>query len=94
MKIFKEYVRNHAQPEGCIAKCYLLEECMRFCSGYVKQVAEVDVQGSRNHHYGNDLFREGDPTSKGTSITFADEMLQSAHRYVLLNRKEVEPYFE
>ena len=38
MKKLKGYVRNKARPEGCIGECYLAEECMRFCSGYIVNI--------------------------------------------------------
>ncbi|CAL9013230.1 unnamed protein product, partial [Prunus brigantina] len=48
MKELKGYVKNRSKPEGCIAEKYLAEECSRFCSGYMKQAAEIGVQHSRN----------------------------------------------
>ncbi|XP_010490106.1 PREDICTED: uncharacterized protein LOC104767831 [Camelina sativa] len=30
-KVLKDFVRNPARPEGCIAESYLAEECMEFC---------------------------------------------------------------
>ncbi|XP_022883480.1 uncharacterized protein LOC111400296 [Olea europaea var. sylvestris] len=45
MKTLKGYVRNHSRPEGCIAKRYLADECMHFCSGYMKQAAEDQNSG-------------------------------------------------
>ena len=32
---FKSQVRNRCRPEGCIAGCYLVEECLTFCSRYL-----------------------------------------------------------
>lgn len=34
----KEYVRNRACPEASIAKGYLMEECMNFCTQYLNDV--------------------------------------------------------
>ena len=47
MNILKGYVRNRARLEECIAECYIAEECMQFCSGYMKQVAKI---GARHNH--------------------------------------------
>ncbi|XP_013607705.1 PREDICTED: uncharacterized protein LOC106314372 [Brassica oleracea var. oleracea] len=37
MKVLKDFVRNLARPEGCIAEAYLAEECVRFCSQFLKK---------------------------------------------------------
>lgn len=90
----KGYVRNRARAEGCIAKCYLVDECMRFVSGIMKQDFEMDSRQSRNQDFDNDVILEGRPVSKGLSITLANERLQSAHRSVLFNIAELQPYLE
>ena len=41
MKVLKGNVRNHARPEGYIAKCYIAEECVHFYNAYIKQVAKI-----------------------------------------------------
>ncbi|KAK2644367.1 hypothetical protein Ddye_019562 [Dipteronia dyeriana] len=46
--VLKGYVRNRARPEGCIAECYLTNECMQFCSKYIPQVADVGNKDDRN----------------------------------------------
>ncbi|KAK9286407.1 hypothetical protein L1049_014803 [Liquidambar formosana] len=94
MKILKGYVRNYAQPKGCIAKCYLAEECMRFCSGYMKKEVGLDDRQSRNQDFEIDAILEGHPISKGISIISTDETLQNAHYCVLFNAAEVEPYLK
>nr|GEZ88618.1 hypothetical protein [Tanacetum cinerariifolium] len=38
MKKLKDYVRNKAKPEGSIAKGYVAEEALTFCSHYLKGV--------------------------------------------------------
>ena len=42
MKVLKDYVRNTARPEGCIAESYLAEECMKFCSAFLKTKTTVE----------------------------------------------------
>ena len=37
MKVLKDFVRNPARPEGCIAEAYLAEECVWFCSQFLKK---------------------------------------------------------
>ena len=47
MKILNDYVRNLARPEGCIAESYLADECMRFCSEFLKKTTSVEDQLDR-----------------------------------------------
>ncbi|KAL5733871.1 hypothetical protein ACOSP7_031732 [Xanthoceras sorbifolium] len=42
----------------------------------------------------NDLILGGRPISAGKSIILSDELLQIAHRYILFNSLEVQPYVE
>ena len=92
MKEYKGYVRNRGRPEGCIAECYLAEECVAFCSGYIQQRIEVNTKELRNDDFSNGIILEGRPISRGTPITLSSDMLESAHRYVLFNTAVVEPY--
>jgi hypothetical protein len=92
MKVLKGYVRNRSRPEGCIAECYLVDECVEFCNGYLKQNITVGVRHSRNEEFENETILEGRPISKGNPQTMTDEMLKTVHRYVLFNVAEVEPY--
>lgn len=94
MKKLKGYVRNRARPEGCIVKCYLADECMSYFSRCIKQVADMDCHQRRNEEYMHDMILEGRPISKGSIIELTDERLESAHRYVLFNTAEVEPYLQ
>lgn len=94
MKSLKGYVMNHARPEGCIAERYLVEECTRFLSGYVKQAAGVGSQHSRNETFVNDTLVDGHPILGTVSQEMSPDMLRIAHRYVLFNSSEVEPYME
>ena len=38
MKTLKEYIRNRARPKGSIAKGYVVNEALTFCSKYLKGV--------------------------------------------------------
>ncbi|XP_075483292.1 uncharacterized protein LOC142523395 [Primulina tabacum] len=93
MKILKGYVKNRARPEGCIAECYLAEEQMAFCSAYIKNDSSIGVRSNKNDdlEYG---LSEGRPISKGKEKILEDHELQAAHRYVLFNIAEVEPYLQ
>ncbi|XP_071695448.1 uncharacterized protein [Rutidosis leptorrhynchoides] len=49
----KSYVRNKAKPEGSIAKGYLAEECLAFCSLYLSSDVEtIHIKKSRNYDDG------------------------------------------
>ena len=94
MKEYKGYVRNFRRPEGCIAECYLAEECVAFCSGYIQQRIKVNTKELYNDYFSNGIILKGHPISKGTLIALHSDMLKSAHRYVLFNTAVVEPYLE
>ncbi|KAF7152180.1 hypothetical protein RHSIM_Rhsim01G0163400 [Rhododendron simsii] len=93
MKIYKQSVGNHARPEGCIAERFLVEECITFCSRHMKSM-ETTNMGPHNQDFESDVILEGRPISAATSNTLTDEVLESAHRYVLFNTAIVEPYLE
>ncbi|XP_075504202.1 uncharacterized protein LOC142541586 [Primulina tabacum] len=93
MKILKGYVKNRARPEGCIAECYLAEVRMAFCSAYIKNASSFGVRSNRNDDLEDGLL-EGRPISKGKENILEDHVLQAAHRYVLFNTAEVEPYLQ
>ncbi|XP_035845905.1 uncharacterized protein LOC110943758 [Helianthus annuus] len=48
MKKLKNYVKNPARPEGCIAECYVFEEALTFCSMYFKDVQTKFNRPDRN----------------------------------------------
>ncbi|XP_042415312.1 uncharacterized protein LOC122004501 [Zingiber officinale] len=93
MKMLKGYVKNRARPEGCIAECYLAEERMRFCSAYIKKAACIGLRSNRNDDLENGVV-EGRPISQGKEIILEEHLLQAAHRYVLFNTAEIDPYIQ
>ena len=92
MKIRIGYVKNRAKPEGCIAECYLAAEVQQLCSGYMKKAAAIGVRHNRNLKFENDTILEGRPITSEKSIAIPDDVLQIAHRCVLINSAEVQPY--
>ena len=42
----------------------------------------------------SDFILEGHPISKGKPMTVDAKVINAAHRYVLFNTEEVEPYLE
>ena len=94
MKILKEYVRNTARPEGCIAESYLVEECMRFCSEFLKNTTSVEEKLDRNTDYESQSILDGRPISAATSINLSEMEKTMAHLAVIQNMSVVEPYVE
>ncbi|XP_062086479.1 uncharacterized protein LOC133792587 [Humulus lupulus] len=94
MKILKDYVRNRARPEGCIAECYIADECVSFCNEFTDHSIELNTKEGRNEEWSNDVILEGRPISRRKEIILTDELLEIAHRYILLNTSVVEPFLE
>ncbi|XP_024013230.1 uncharacterized protein LOC112087553 [Eutrema salsugineum] len=69
MKILKDYVRNPARPEGCIAESYLSKECMQFCNLFLKKTTSVEDKTERNVEYESRTILEGRPISAAKTIT-------------------------
>lgn len=88
MKILKGYVRNRNRPEGCIAECYIAEEAIEFCSDYLSNVHTIGIP-SRNREV--ELTK---PLSGSVVYSTSNDELQQAHRYVLENDVEIDPYIE
>ncbi|RID50398.1 hypothetical protein BRARA_H01129 [Brassica rapa] len=94
MKVLKDYVRNTARPEGCIAESYLAEECMKFCSAFLKTTTNVEEKGDRNTEYESHSILEGRPISAGRSFTLTDSDKKIAHLAVIQNTAMVDPYVD
>ncbi|XP_042387698.1 uncharacterized protein LOC121979771 [Zingiber officinale] len=87
----KKYVRNRAQFEASIAKGYLMEECMNFCTRYLDDVETKSNRPKRNFDGSND---EGRSTRKGVNITLDRVTWTQCHRYVLMNTDVVQPFID
>ena len=85
MKILKGYVRNRSRPEGCIVECYIAEEAVEFCSEYLANVEAIGVPTFSNVNKS---------VSGGIVCTVKREQLDQAHRTVLQNIAEVQPFIE
>nr|AAC97237.1 putative TNP2-like transposon protein [Arabidopsis thaliana] len=94
MKVLKDFVRNPARPEGCIAESYLAEECMRFCSDFLKKTTSVEEKPERNTEYENNSILEGRPISAGTSFMLTEVDKNIAHLAVIQNMAAFDPYVE
>ncbi|KAF9598041.1 hypothetical protein IFM89_023818 [Coptis chinensis] len=98
MKDLKASVRNHARPRGAWPECNLAEESVTFFSEHMKRVDINNDQPSRNEDYNDESTKsnilEGKPLLKGTIITLTRDMVEAAHRCILFNFEEVQPYIE
>ena len=81
MKVLKGYVRNRNRPEGCIAKCYIVEEALEFCTEYISSINAIGIPSSMK-----DEWKCGKPLLGGRTITIHDyKLVEQAHHYVLKN---------
>ncbi|KAG8387592.1 hypothetical protein BUALT_Bualt02G0037300 [Buddleja alternifolia] len=87
----KKYMRNKAHPEGSIAKGYILEECMIFCSRYLNDVETNANKHPRNHDEDNS---NGRLIGNGKKFHLDHVTWVQAHRYVLQNSDVVKIYRE
>ncbi|XP_018475621.1 uncharacterized protein LOC108846934 [Raphanus sativus] len=94
MNVLKDFVRNPARPEGCIAESYLAEECMKFCSEFLKKSTNVEDKIERNMEYENSSILEGRLISAGKTITLTEMEKQIAHLAIIQNLALVEPYVD
>ncbi|KAA0058474.1 uncharacterized protein E5676_scaffold606G001730 [Cucumis melo var. makuwa] len=93
MKVIKNFVRNRYRPEGCIAESYLIQEAIEFCSDFLYGVDPVGL-GTRKSQDLLDTSNIGRPLSMGVPFKPEQELLRQAHRYVLENTIDVQPYME
>ena len=98
----KSYVRNRAQPEGSIAEGYMAEEILTFCSRYLEGIETVFNRTGRvdDEPYvmpssGSTLFPSiGKPVGSFNYFTLSTKEKLQAHRHVLTNCKEVDPFLQ
>ncbi|KAL0556471.1 hypothetical protein IC582_004985 [Cucumis melo] len=93
MKVIKNSVRNRYHPEGCIIESYLLEEAIEFCSDFLSGVDLVGL-GTCKSQDDLDTSNIGRLLSMGVPFKPEQEILRQAHRYVLENIIDVQPYME
>ncbi|XP_071739225.1 uncharacterized protein [Rutidosis leptorrhynchoides] len=92
----KSYVRHKAKPKGSIAKVYLAEECLAFCSLYLSSdVERIHNKKSRNYDDGGKedvlpiFSMPGRPIGATVATRLDLETLDKAHSYVLFNCKNI-----
>ncbi|XP_074361820.1 uncharacterized protein LOC141702002 [Apium graveolens] len=85
MKTFKEYVRNRAHPEGCIAEAYIAEEAVECLVNFEKPTVGLPGRDKNKEKYR--------PLSGATMIKPSIKDLHQAHLCLLQNSNELAPYF-
>ena len=89
MKPIKGYVRNRYRPEGCIAECYIAEEALEFCTEYLSNCNSIGLPT------GCLIDFTVERPLGGANIKVVDgPTLAQAHRCVLVNTPEIQPYIE
>jgi hypothetical protein len=94
----KRYVRNRSQPEGSIAKPYVANECLAFCSKYMDRVDTRFNREPRNkgffdeEAYGVDVFRDGVNFTSVSEPLSEDNVIDQMVWFVLNNCSQVEKY--
>ena len=93
MKVLKNYVRNRHHLEGCIAESYIVEEAIEFCSDFLSRIDPIGLAINRlDASLDNSSF--GRPLSSRVSFRSEQDLLYQAHRYVLANTIDVQPFIE
>ena len=90
MKVLKSYVRNANRPEGSMVQSYVAEEAIEFCSEYLRGTRVIGLAYDDEDEHLN--VTRG--ISGGSIVTVARKLLNKAHRNVLQNSNDVQPYIE
>ena len=96
MATLKGYVKNKARVEGCIAKRYLDNECLTFCSMYLNDVDTVFNKVERNNEMTESggeisIFScKGRPLGSRRICAMSETELRNIHTYILNNCHELE----
>ncbi|XP_023761334.3 uncharacterized protein LOC111909789 [Lactuca sativa] len=96
MKKLKNYVRNKARPEGCIAEGYVAEEALSFCSMYLRDVNRLkrneDVVIEKTKFW---MFESKCRPTSATQIKHIDIREKRNIEWFILNScQEVRQYIE
>ncbi|XP_050111748.1 uncharacterized protein LOC126590306 [Malus sylvestris] len=100
LQTLKRYVRNKGRPEGSIAEAYLVDECLSFCSMYLRDVESRRTRRGRNEDGigrgvsgGLSIFdSKGCYMGSGENVELDLNVLDQCHRYILNNCDEVNPF--
>ncbi|PKU86043.1 hypothetical protein MA16_Dca001874 [Dendrobium catenatum] len=84
----KSYVQNRSCPEGSIAECYIVEECLTFYSLYFADHVEIRHNKVGRNEFADNVLNEGinifvtngQALGKREVKIFNDDTLVKAHR--------------
>jgi hypothetical protein len=99
---YKRYEQNKARPEGLIAECYVADECLTFCSMYLRDIetrwnrversADVDREEKEEEL---DVFNlRVRPLGAAKLVTLDENLFVRAKWYLLRNCKDTTSYLE
>ncbi|KAL3619539.1 hypothetical protein CASFOL_036600 [Castilleja foliolosa] len=93
----KQSVRNKARPEGSVAEAYIANECLTFCSMYLKGIETRFNRDNRNNDIEFDdslsIFEQKcRPVGATTLVNLSPEDFKSIMWFVLQNCDEVDPF--
>lgn len=99
---YKRYVRNKARPEGSIAECYIADECLTFCSMYLRDIETRWNRDERSADVGReekeeelDVFSQRvRPLGAAKFVTLDQNLFVRAKWYVLSNCKDTDSYLK
>ncbi|XP_070662297.1 uncharacterized protein [Malus domestica] len=97
LQTLKRYVRNMGYPEGSIAEAYLVDECLSFCSLYLRDVESRRTRRGRNEDgIGRGVsgrlsifYSKGCYMGSGENVELELNVLDQCHRYILNNCDEM-----
>jgi hypothetical protein len=98
----KRRVQNKARPEASIAEAYLVDECLTFCSMYLRGIETRWIHEKRNvdgcleeTEEGLDVFSQRvRPLGAAKYVTLDENVFATARWYVLSNCKETDAYLQ
>ena len=89
MKVLKGYIWDCNQPEGCIVKCYIAEEDIKFCTEYLSNEDAIGIPSTSNIDQ-----KVGPPMFGGHTLKVDSKLWLQAHHYVLENTTIIQTYVE
>ncbi|CAN6702102.1 unnamed protein product [Malus baccata var. baccata] len=97
LQTLNRYVHNKGRPKGFIVEAYLVDECLSFCSMYLRDVESRRTRKGRNEdgigrgvYGGLSIFdSKGCYMGSGENVELDLNVLDQCHRYILNNCDEV-----
>jgi hypothetical protein len=92
LKTLKGFVHQRAQPEGSMARGYIMDESLGFCTEYMQEciLTKRRVWDDKEDPVMNDEVIEG----KGRPRSLTSELWQWVHEFVLTNAEPLQSYRE